>query len=608
MRPGADLPGTAAEVAARDAQLCASQGVMDFAELITRASELERAGYPALAAQLYTTWLGHHASKLAHVGYFNLGTIWAAQGELDAAQMAYLEAIRLQPGFVQPRLNLADVLERAGRVEEAMAQWAWVRAAVSPHSVTNRPLLCMALNHMGRVLEQQQRLAQALQCLHESLLLEPDQPQVVQHWIALRQQLCIWPVYAPFGQVTVADMVRATSAMSMLALTDDPQAQQAAAQRFVDHALAQHVPTAPWKSNCENARLRVAYCSSDFCQHPVAMLCAELFELHDRQRFEVFVYCWSPEDGSALRQRVLRAVDHVVPIDQLSDAQAAQRMRADAIDIVVDLQGQTAGARPQMLAMRPAPVQIGFLGYPGTSCIPGVDYLLADAYVLPPGQTAFFAERPIYMPKVFQVSDRMRQSGPVPSRTDVGLPADAFVFACFNRADKLTPEIFAAWMRILQRVPHAVLCLLCDQAEVRENLRAQASEMHISVDKLIFIRRLEHVNYLAHIPLADVFLDTFPFNGGASANDVLWMGVPLLTLCGRSFAARMAASLLHAAHLDALITHTLKDYENAAVDLALQPDRLAAVRAALASVRQDGGIFDTSQWVRDWESQLQTLA
>ena len=608
MRPGADLPDTAAEVAARDAQLRASQGVMDFAELITRAGELERAGCAVLAAQLYTTWLGHHASELAHVGYFNLGTLWAAQGELDAAQMAYLEAIRLQPGFVQPRLNLADVLERAGRVEEAIAQWAWVRAAVSPHSVTNRPLLCMALNHMGRVLEQQQRLAQALQCLHESLELEPDQPQVVQHWIALRQQLCIWPVYAPFGQVTVADMVRATSAMSMLALTDDPQAQQAAAQRFVDHALAQHVPTAPWKSTCENARLRVAYCSSDFCQHPVAMLCAELFELHDRQRFEVFVYCWSPEDGSALRQRVLRAVDHVVRIDKLSDAQAAQRIRADAIDIVVDLQGQTAGARPQMLAMRPAPVQISFLGYPGTSCIPGVDYLLADAYVLPPGQAAFFAERPIYMPKVFQVSDRKRQSGPVPSRTDVGLPSDAFVFACFNRADKLTPEIFAAWMRILQRVPHAVLWLLCDQAEARENLCSQASEMHISIEKLIFIKRLEHENYLAHIPLADLFLDTFPFNGGASANDVVWMGVPLLTLCGRSFAARMAASLLHAAHLEALITHTLKDYEDAAVELALQPDRLAAVKVALASVRQDGGVFDTPQWVRDWESQLQTLA
>lgn len=608
MSLGADLPEESIEGAARDAQSRARQGLLDFPALLTLAGSLEQAGHAALAAQLYTTWLGNNPSDLAHVGYFNLGSLLATQGDLAAAQSAYLEAIRLLPGFVQPRLNLAEVLERMGRMEEAMEQWRWVCAAVSPDSVANRPLLCMALNQMGRVLERQQRASEALQCLRQSLLLEPAQPLVLQHWIALRQQLCLWPVYEPFGQISIANMERATSAMSMLALTDDPQAQQQAAQRFVTTALGQQAAVAPWRSTYGHARLRVAYCSSDFCQHPVAMLCAELLELHDRQRFEVFAYCWSPEDGSALRQRVLQAVDHVVRIDQLSDVQAAQRMRADEIDIVVDLQGQTAGARPQLLAMRPAPVQISFLGFPGTSAIPGVDYLLADPFVLHEGQTTFFAERPIYMPKVFQVSDCKRQAGSTLVRSDVGLPAHAFVFACFNRPDKFTPEVFAAWMRILQRVPQAVLWLLCDSAAGRENLRARAIGMHIQVERLLFISRLTHEEYLAHIPLADVFLDTFPFNGGASTNDVLWMGVPVLTLCGRSFAARMAASLLRAAGVDACITYTLKDYEDQAVHLARRPERLGAVRESLRHVRREAALFDTRQWVRDWEFHLQTVA
>ena len=576
---------------------------MDFPQLLAAAAELEAGGGAAEAADLYRTWLEGNASDVAHVGYFNLGALLAQMGDLPAAESAYRHSVQLLPGFVQPRLNLATVLERMGRVDEAIAEWRWVCQAVSPQSAQNKPLRCMALNQLGRVLEQLQRDEEALQCLTESLSLDAQQAGPLQHWIALRQKLCIWPVYTPFAQVSLADMESSTSAMSMLALSDDPVRQRAAAQRFIEKALVPEEAATPWVSGYRHARRRVAYMSSDWRTHPVAMLTVELLELHDRDTWEVFAYCWSPEDASALRQRVVRAVDHFVPIAHLSDAQAAQRIRADEIDILVDLQGQTAGARPQLLALRPAPVQISYLGFPGDSAMPGVDFALADRFVLPP-QHAPAAQRALYMPTVFQVSDRRRQAGITPPRAAVGLPPHAFVFACFNRPDKFSPALFATWMRILARVPHAVLWLLCDDPGTQNRLREQAGSRGIDMQRIVFISYLAHPDYLAHIPLADVFLDTYPFNGGASTNDVLWMGVPLLTLCGIGFAARMGGALLSACGMEALITYTHNEYEDAAVSLAQQPQQLAALRQRAQALRSTGSLFDTPQWVRAWESLL----
>ena len=591
-----------------NAQTRTQRGLPDFERLLERATQLNARGDAAGAAQLYRAWLADAGSDLVHVAYFNLGVILADIGDLPGAQAAYGEAIRVLDGFIEPRLNLADVLERMGRVDEAVTQWRWVSQAVSPSSSRNRPLLCLALNQLGRVLEDGLHDTEALGYLTDSLMLEPRQAGALQHWVALRQKLCLWPVYAPFGEISIKDMRAATSAMSMLALTDDPQQQHDAAQRFVANTFKGTASAEAWRAGYGHARLRIGYCSSDLCEHPVAMLIAELLELHDRERFEVFAYCWSPRDGSALRDRVIRAIDHLVRIDELSDLQAAQRIRADEIDIVIDLHGQTAGARPILMAQRAAPVQISFLGFPGTSAIPGVDWVVVDQFVVPPVQREFLAESPLEMPQLFQVSDRQRDCALPPTRADVGLPAGAVVLACFNRPDKFTPEVFAAWMRILQRVPHAVLWLLCDNVGMREQLQRHVHQSNIEVERIFFIQRLKHADYLARIPLADLFLDTFPFNGGATANDILWAGVPVLTLCGRSFASRMAGSLLHAAQIPGLISYTLEDYENTAVVLAHQPDRLRALRAQVQALRSSGCVFDTARWVRAWELALQRLA
>jgi len=287
---------------------------------------------------------------------------------------------------------------------------------------------------------------------------------------------------------------------------------------------------------------------------------------------------------------------------------AAQLIRRDEIDILVDLQGQTAGARANMLAYRPAPVQITYLGLPATTGLPSIDYVIADKFLIPENEALNYSERPIYMPDVYQVSDRKRNVGPKPSRADCNLPPEGFVFCTFNNNYKYTPDLFDAWMNILRRVPGSVLLLLADNQWSESNLKKEAKARKIDPKRLVFGPRLSPENYLARYQVADLFLDSFPFNAGTTANDALWMGLPLLTLTGRSFASRMAGALLTAAKMESLITYNLKDYEEKAVALANDPAEMSRLRAHLQTVRSEGVLFDTSRFVHNLEERLLPLA
>lgn len=587
--------------------LSAWRGEMPFPQLVDEAGRLGADGLAPLAAVLYRTWLSRNHSPYAHAVQFNLGVLLSSLDDLPGAQQAYEQALALAPGFVQPRLNLGLLHERAGRPDEAVAQWRWV-VEHTPRDDANRPLVVMALNHLGRVLENRKVLDQALDALHQSLLLDPQQPDVIHHWVFLRQKQCLWPVYPPVPGLTEPQMRSATSALATIALSDDPAQQLDAARQFVARRFHEQPARLAPTSSYGHERLRIAYCSSDFCLHPVSMLTVQLFETHDRAHFEIYGFDWSPEDGSPLRQRVRAAMDHFIPIGHLSDQAAAALIREHEIDILIDLQGQTSGARPNMLAWRPAPVQITYLGQPATTGLPCIDHVIADRFLIPEDAACHYSERPLYMPHVYQVSDRQRVHGPVPRRFDCGLPDDAFVFCSFNNSYKYTEPVFQAWMRILHRVPHAVLWLLADNPRAEQNLRAAAQAAGIAPGRLVFAPRVSPENYLARFRVADLFLDTFPFNAGTTANDALWMGCPLLTLSGRSFASRMAGALLTAAGLPELITYDLAAYEAAAVDLANDPARCAGLRATLEQVREHGVLFDTPRFTRDLEQRLQALA
>ena len=337
------------------------------------------------------------------------------------------------------------------------------------------------------------------------------------------------------------------------------------------------------------------------------MLTVEMFELHDRDRFEVYGYCWSPQDGSALRARVIAAMDHFTRIDTLSDQEAAQKIRADEIDILIDLQGQTAGARPNMLAYRPAPVQITYLGQPATTGFPFIDYVIADKFLIPEESAQYYSEKPLYMPDVYQVSDRKRVAGPKPTRQSCGLPETGFVFCSFNNNYKLTPEMFDVWMSILRRVPGSVLWLLADNPWAEDNLRLEAQARGIDASRLVFAGRVSPENYLARYLIADLFLDSFPFNAGTTANDALFMGLPVLTCSGWSFASRMAGALLTAAGCPELICFDLQSYEEKAVALAFELHLIEALNAKLKSAKGNGHLFDSVRFVSSLESILKNL-
>ena len=586
--------------------LLAWNAQLDFSGLIAYAAELEAAGQAPLSAVLYQTWLSRVQSPYSHAVFFNLGATLTNLGDLVGAETAYRRAIEVAPGFLHPRVNLGLLLERSGKHDLAMQEWQWV-VDHGARDDANRALVVLAMNHLGRVLEGLKRFPEAETNLTNSLLLDPNQPDVLHHWVFLRQKQCAWPVYRELQGVDERAMREATSALAMLSVSDDPAEQLVAAQNFVKSKLNTELPALTQKRRYGHQRIRVAYCSSDFCLHPVSLLTVQLLELHDRSQFEVFGFCWSPDDGSALRKRVVAAMDHYFAIHHLTDEAAARLIASQEIDVLIDLQGQTSGARPNILGYRPAPIQITYLGLPATTGLPSIDYVIADRFLVPEQYARFYSETPLYMPDVYQVSDRLRVQGSAPTRASCGLPEQGFIFCSFNNSYKYTPVVFDVWLGLLSEVPGSVLWLLADNPAAEANLRAYAQSKGVSQERLVFATRVSPENYLARYLIADLFLDTFPFNAGTTANDCLWMGCPLATLSGRSFASRMAGALLTAAGLSELIATSLDQYKAIALALATDPARCLSIRDRLRVVRQEGALFDTARFTRALEERLLDL-
>lgn len=587
----------------------AVQGQLTIGDLFGAAAVLQESGQLPAAIGLYRAWLEHTPSPLAYAACFNLAVVLSSAGDDASAETVLRKAMALNPHFVEARLNLGTLLERTHRPDAALATWqAILDDPIEPDIKSNRTLYVQTLNNLGRLLEIQKRYPEAEAMLATSLRVDPQQAHVMTHWVHLRQKQCEWPVYAGLEHISQATMMEGTSALAMLSASADPAMQLAAARRFVNEKINAAVAPLTGQHGYDHTRLRIGYLSSDFCSHAVSILTAELYELHDRNKFEVYAFSWSREDGSPIRARVVKAMDHYIRIDKLSDEQAARTIRAHEIDILIDLHGLTLGARPQILAYRPAPVQLTYLGFPGSTGLPGVDYVIADEFLITPEMTPYFTEQPLYLPDTFQINDRQRAIAPTPSRASVDLPDDAFVFCSFNNNFKFTPELFDVWMNILRRVPNSVLWLVADYPEVRENLYRHAEQAGIDRKRLIFNSRALPAEYLARYQLADLFLDTFPFNAGTTASDALWAGLPLLTCAGQTFSSRMAGSLLRAVDLPQLITYNFADYEDKAVELAHNPQRIAAMKRQLVANRLSCALFDSPRFVRNLEAALQRVA
>lgn len=591
------------------AALQLAEGVaLEPMKLLETAERLNGAQRITDVAALYQRWLQHCHSSVNYIIQFNLGATLTQLGQIPAAERAYRAAIAQNPEFAQAWFNLGTVLERQQKPQEALAIWQSMLDDNLVDAAQSRELYLMTCNNLGRLLEETRQLKQSEAILRTSLEADPVQPKVIQHWVHLRQKQCVWPVYEPPAGLTRGDLLKASSPLALLAASDDPGLQLAAAVHFVKERVNVRVPALASAQGYGHQKLRIGFLSSDFCLHAVSLLTVELFELIDRERFEVYGFCWSREDGSALRERVRQAMDHFVRIDAMDDAAAAQCIRNHEIDILIDLHGLTSGARPDIPAYRPAVVQMTYLGFPGSTGLPGIDYVIADRYLIPDSEKAYYSETPLYLAQIYQCSDRQRPVAALPTRAECGLPQDRFVFCSFNNNYKFNEAVFDCWMRILQRAPESVLWLLADNPWAQENLCARARANGVDPARLLFAPRVAPAQYLARYSAADLFLDAYPFNAGTTANDALWMGLPVLTRSGRTFASRMAGSLLTALDLPELITTTLTEYEERAVELATQADLLPGLRERLHQGREHSALFDTPRFVRDFEDAISSVA
>jgi predicted O-linked N-acetylglucosamine transferase (SPINDLY family) len=515
----------------------------------------------------------------------------------DEALASFEEALASKPEYPEALLNQGASLHDLRRFHEALASHERALALKSDYADAYRNQ-ALTLHELGRPDE-------ALASYERALALSPAEKFLYGTCQHARMHICEWRDF----EATLAQMAfaiecgrPAINPFPALALFDSPRLQRKVAARWAREECRPKRTLPPLQDHPAHEKVRVGYFSADFRNHAVSALGAELFEIHDRSRFELTAFSLGPDVRDELRTRVEQAFDRFIPLGDRSDEQIAALARDLEIDIAVDLGGYTQHARPRIFALRAAPVQVSYLGYLGTMGGDFMDYLLADEVLVPRELRRHYSERIAYLPS-YQANDTRRPvSGRAFTRAELGLPASGFVFCCFNASYKINPETFASWMRILATIPGSTLLLLADSAAARLNLRREAAAAGVDPARLVFAGRVPYGDYLARYRTADLFLDTLPYNAGTTASDALWAGLPVLTCAGESLAARMGASLLTAVGLPELIACDRAAYERLATRLAREPGRLADIRGKLTAARESAALFDTPRLARSLET------
>ena len=512
------------------------------------------------------------------------------------ALAAFDDALRLAPGDAVVWTNRGNALRLLGRNAEALSCY--------DHAMTLNPDCVNALYNRGGVLAHLKRHAAALDDFERALALDPAQDHALTGAALAARNICDFARGEKYRAQLVRHVAegRLVAPWVLLGFCGDEALQRRAAERAIAERFTAPSPPAP--PHWTHDRLRLGYISSDFASHPVTLQLMRLIETHDRARFEVLGFSTGPDDGSDERARIAAAFDQVHDVKDKDAAAIADLIAAHEIDVLIDLNGHTEGDAFDILALRPAPVQATWLGYAGTTGAPFIDHAIVDRVIAP--DAAGFSERLAYMPHSFFATDDSRPIGTAPTRAEAGLPQDGFVFCCFNQSWKFTGAVFATWMRLLAAVPGSVLWLK-PSSEARDNLHRATREAGIDPARLVFAGQAPMDVHLARHALADLFLDTAPYNAHATTCDALWAGLPVLTCRGIAFADRVAASLLTAVGLPELIAETPEDYEALALALARDPARLQALRARLAN-RATTPLFDTAQFTRDMEALILRLS
>jgi protein O-GlcNAc transferase len=637
--------------------------------LYNRANLLRDTGRLHEAVAGYDAVLSLKADNSAALG--NRGAALHQLGRYADALESYDRALAFRPGDCDALANRAQTLISLGRPEEALASCEAALAAAPDHifalcgqgnalAKLGRPLAALAaydsalsreagnaelFKNRGIVLMQLRRFADALASYARAMDLDPQDADALyghasalvelnrhdeaidafQHLLKARPDYSYGLGMLVYAQKTACDwrdgsaktaMIdaihagkRATTPLLLLTVSDSAADKLRCAQILIEDKF-KPASQALWRGErYAHRRIRVAYLSADFCNHPVSILMAGVFESHDRNRFETMAISTGADDGSDMRARLIQSFDRFIDVREKSDAEIAGLLHGMQTDILIDLTGLTASARPGILAFRPAPVQVNYLGYAGSMGASYVDYVLADRFVIPDEQRSLYAESVVYLPECYMPQDfRRRIAERRPSRVQLGLPEKGFVFASFNNSYKFSPEMFDIWMRLLRTVEGSVLWLPAVNPAAQRNLIREAQERSVGPERIVFAPRMPAAeDHLARLSAADLFLDTFPYNAHTTASDALWAGLPVLTYKGESFASSVAASLLHACGLPELVTESLAAYAQEALDLARDTHALSRVKAKLTGNRDLCALFDTARFTRHLERAYVTM-
>lgn len=568
---------------------------------------------------------------------FNLGCIHLQMKQFDETLECMDQVIERAPEIPEPHNNQGTALLRLGRYAEAVA--AFSRALeINPQSAeayNNRGEAQLQLRNlesaladvsraielrpqqgesrflMGRLLREMKRYDEALQQFYLAQRLPAPLAMLQSEIVTAKVHGCIWQNLDE-ELLQLQQDIRARKPVlepfSALSVFDQPALHKEIASRLVERDMPGSAALGAIPVRARGEKIRIGYYSADFRNHPSAYLIAELIEVHDRERFELFAFSVSPQVHDSMRERLVVAFDHFLDVRERTDLDIAQLSRELGIDIAVDLMGFTQATRLRCFSYRCAPVQVSYLAYPGTIGASYMDYVIADKVVIPPHAQADFTEKVVYLPHSYQVNDSQRKvADRTFSRDELGLPATGFVFCCFNNNFKILPPTFDGWMRILHAVEGSVLWLLEDNPIAARNLCREAQARGISADRLVFASRVPMDQHLARQRMADLFLDTLPYNAHTTASDALWVGLPVLTCSGQSFASRVAASLLHAVGLPELVTQTQSAFEARAIELARDVVQLRSIRDKLEEQGPQSPLFNARLFARHIESAYTTM-
>ncbi|NTU96706.1 MAG: tetratricopeptide repeat protein [Chlorobiaceae bacterium] len=529
--------------------------------------------------------------------YNNRGNALRELCRYDESLESYSKAFLYIRDYPEAYNNQGNTYLKMHRYEEANSSYE--------KAITLRYDYAEALNNSGNCLQELKRYVEAIKRYENVFAVKPDYEGIIGNLLIARMKICEWINIEASVKAILDDIEKFDKSVDpfcFLAFYDSITYQKKVAEINSKKVDPDTVLLPAIKKAKRQKKINIGYYSADFRNHPLSMLLAGMFESHDRERFEITAFAFGPDTNDEMRIRVSAAFDRFIDIRTMSDVEVAELSRKLGIDIAIDLGGYTRFCRTGIFALYTAPVQVSYMGYPGTMGARYIDYIIADPLLIPEESRYAYTEKVIYLPDTYMVNDRKREiSGKVFSRKEFGLPETGFVFCCFNNNHKILPPVFDSWMRILKKVKGSILWLLEDNEYATVNLRKEAVKRGIDADRLVFAKRMKVDEHLARHRLADLFLDTLPYNAHTTACDALWAGLPVLTRTGESFASRVAASVLSAIRLPELITHSQEEYEALAVELALFPGTLTAIKEKLECNRLIAPLFDTERFTRHIE-------